>query len=140
MTSSQDFNDQYNLSPPPPRNVYSSTDPSRVTFPDFNSDSYVLPNGFKPSSPASGLRLFMRHIFHIGEYWSHSTFIQFKLIAGLAACLFILFCWVLLRRLKKKTFWMVRLVKRSNGTLIAPNATVGFTVFEGVYAIALIAL
>ena len=53
------------------------------------------------------------------------------------------FIWIFLiivRRLWDKSFWLFRLVRRSNGTLLVPNAITAFVAIESAFAIVLIAL
>lgn len=135
-----DLYELYQLPPPPPRIIFSSSSPSRARLPNFNSATYQLPDGLTASSPAEASRVFVRHLFYVGEKWPRSTFIQFKLVAGIMILLFFLFNWVLIRRIRSRTFWVFRKIKKPNGTLVAPNATIGFSFFEGVFCLALIAL
>lgn len=69
-----------------------------------------------------------------------STFVQLKVLSVLTAITGISIFLIILRRLYERSFWLFRLVKRSNGTLLVPNAITAFVTIESTFTILLIAL
>lgn len=84
------------------------------------------------------LKQFIRVLFY--PVLHNSTFIQLKALSVLTAVIGIWIFLIILRRLYEKSFWLFRLVVRSNGTLIVPNAITAFVAIESTFAILLIAL
>ncbi|SPO21101.1 uncharacterized protein UTRI_00578 [Ustilago trichophora] len=124
------LNTQFNLPSPPPRSVFSTVRnvDGRAWFPDFT----------KEADPIGSLKHFVEILFYPSLY--KSTFIQLKVLSVLTAIIGISIFLIILRRLYEKSFWLFRLVRRSNGTLIVPNAITAFVAIESTFAILLIAL
>lgn len=124
------LNTQFNLPPPPPRNIFSSVhdDAGRAWFPDFT----------KEQDPVDALKLFIKDLFY--AHLRKSTFVQLKLLSCLVAVVGISISLIILRRLWEKSFWLFRLARRSNGTLIVPNCITSFVAIESMFAVSLISL
>ncbi|CDU24129.1 uncharacterized protein SPSC_02758 [Sporisorium scitamineum] len=124
------LNTRYNLPPPPPKSVFStiSNQSGRAWFPDFGAEQ----------DPVGSLKHFIRILFY--PSLRQSTFTQLKVLSVLTAIIGLWIFLIILRRLWEKSFWLFRLVRRSNGTLLVPNAITAFVAIESTFAILLIAL
>ncbi|SNX81841.1 uncharacterized protein MEPE_00546 [Melanopsichium pennsylvanicum] len=124
------LNTQFSLQSPPPRNVFSTIRniDGRAWFPDFTMEA----------NPTGSLQNFIKILFYPTLH--KSTFVQLKLLSVLTAIIGVSILLIILRRLYEKSFWLFRLVRRSNGTLIVPNAITAFVAVESTFAILLIAL
>lgn len=124
------LNTQFDLPAPPPRSVFSTIRhvSGRAWFPDFT----------KESDPAAALQDFLRILFY--PVLRNSTFVQLKVLSVLVAIIGVSIFLIILRRLYERSFWLFRLVSRSNGTLIVPNAITAFVAVESAFVILLIAL
>lgn len=124
------LNNRYNLPPPPPKSVFSTVgnEAGRAWFPDFDAEQ----------DPVGSLKHFIRILFY--PSLRNSTFIQLKALSVLTAIIGIWIFLIIVRRLWEKSFWLFRLVRRSNGTLLVPNAITAFVAIESAFAILLIAL
>ncbi|SOV08181.1 uncharacterized protein UDID_00784 [Ustilago sp. UG-2017a] len=124
------LNIQFGLPPPPPKSVFSTINnvEGRAWFPDFTQDE----------DPVGSLKQFLRVLFY--PVLCNSTFIQLKVLSVLAAVIGIWIFLIVVRRFYQKTFWLFRLVVRSNGSLIVPNAITTFVAIESIFVILLIAL
>lgn len=124
------LNTQFGLPPPPSRSVFSTIRniDGRAWFPDFT----------KEQDPMGSLNHFIEILFY--PRILKSTFVQLKVLSVLTAIIGISIFLIILRRLYEKSFWLFRLVRRSNGTLIVPNAITAFVAIESTFAILLIVL
>ncbi|GAC93342.1 pheromone-regulated transmembrane protein [Pseudozyma hubeiensis SY62] len=124
------LNNQFNLPPPPSKSVFSTVrdEAGRAWFPDFT----------KEQDPVGSLKDFIEILFY--PHLQQSTFVQLKVLSVLTAIIGVWIFLIILRRVWEKSFWLFRLVKRSNGTLIVPNAITAFVAIESIFAILLIAL
>ncbi|TKY90739.1 hypothetical protein EX895_000737 [Sporisorium graminicola] len=124
------LNTRYNLPSPPTKSVFSTVDneAGRAWFPDFDAQQ----------DPIGSLKHFIRILFY--PNLRESTFTQLKVLSVLTAIIGIWIFLIILRRLWEKSFWLFRLVRRSNGTLLVPNAITAFVAIESAFAILLIAL
>ncbi|EST06445.1 hypothetical protein PSEUBRA_004345 [Kalmanozyma brasiliensis GHG001] len=121
---------RFDLPSPPPKSVFSTVhnEAGRAWFPDFT----------QAQDPVSSLRDFVKNLFY--PTFRSSTFVQLKVVSVITAIIGISIFLIILRRLYERSFWLFRLVKRSNGTLIVPNAVTSFVAVESTFAILLIAL
>lgn len=124
------LNKQFNLLQPPPKSVFSTAreEAGRAWFPDFT----------KEQDPVGSLKGFIEILFY--PHLQNSTFVQLKVLSVLTAIIGVWILLIIVRRVWEKSFWLFRLVKRSNGTLIVPNAITAFVAIESIFAILLIAL
>lgn len=124
------LNRQFALPSPPPRSVFSTVRSlsGRAWFPDFT----------KEQDPVASLETFIRSLFY--PVLRQSTFVQLKVLIALIAIIGISIFLIILRRLYERSFWLFRLVHRSNGTLIVPNAITAFVAIESLFVILLITL
>lgn len=124
------LNNQFNLPPPPPTSLFSTVrdEAGRAWFPDFTRDQ----------DPVASLKQFVERLFY--PHLRNSTFVQLKVLSVLTAIVGIWIFLTILRRVWERSFWLFRLVRRSNGTLVVPNAVTSFVAIESMFAILLIAL
>ncbi|KAJ1030176.1 hypothetical protein NDA16_001088 [Ustilago loliicola] len=124
------LNTRFGLPLPPPKTIFSTIRnvDGRAWFPDFTQEQ----------DPVGSLEQFVRVLFY--PVLHKSTFIQLKALSVLTAVIGIWIFLIILRRFYEKSFWLFRLVIRSNGTLIVPNAITTFVAVESTFAILLIAL
>lgn len=124
------LNTRFDLPSPPPKNVFSTVrnEAGRAWFPDFT----------QAQDPVSSLRDFVKNLFY--PTFRASTFIQLKVVSVITAIIGVAIFLIILRRLYERSFWLFRLVRRSNGTLLVPNAITSFVAVESTFAILLIAL
>ncbi|KAJ9476672.1 Pheromone-regulated transmembrane protein [Pseudozyma hubeiensis] len=124
------LNNRFNLPPPPSKSVFSTVreEAGRAWFPDFT----------KEQDPVGSLKGFIEILFY--PHLQNSPFVQLKVLSVLTAIIGVWILLIIIRRVWEKSFWLFRLVKRSNGTLIVPNAITAFVAVESIFAILLIAL
>ena len=124
------LNTQFDLPSPPARTIFSTAraDSGRAWFPDFTAAT---------QDPVASLHNFISALFY--PSLPTRTFTQLKVLSVLTALTGICIFLIILRRLYERSFWLFRLVKRSNGTLIVPNAITAFVAIESTFAILMIA-
>lgn len=123
------LNTQFDLPSPPARTIFSTAqqESGRAWFPDFTVTQ----------DPVASLHDFISILFY--PSLPTRTFTQLKVLSVLTALVGICIFLIILRRLYERSFWLFRLVRRSNGTLIVPNAVTSFVAVESTFAILMIA-
>lgn len=127
----------FQLLPPPPPTVYSrNATAERAMLPDFLS---IYPADGR--AQVSALHDWLARLL----YWrlddgTPGMYVQLKICAGIISFLVLLVLFIILKRIRERSFWMVRFARKREGTIIIPNAVSCFTAMEGTYGILAIAL
>ncbi|PWN42881.1 hypothetical protein IE81DRAFT_329900 [Ceraceosorus guamensis] len=128
IAPSDAFDARYALLPPPPPIYLSSLTPAgqRGRLPDFDSTPF----------PAVAARAWARRMFffNLERAWPHLYF-----TTACIALLVLIVGAIWARRIWERSWWLLRVVKKPNGTLIVPNSLITYTTCTGAFGVLLIA-
>jgi hypothetical protein len=119
------YSHNFDLLPRPDRSIFSlGNESTRATIPDFES--------------VEQLRDFTRRIVVL-KLEVPTIFIQVKIGCAFMVLLVLLFILIFARRIHQRSFWIIRLVRRPEGTVLIPNAILAFSLLEANFSILFVA-
>ncbi len=127
----------YDLPAPPPPTSYSHDrgNPLRAALPPLLA---LFPDD--AAAQAQGLRAFTRRRIYLDFSATAGFFTQLKVCAALICALLAVVALIIARRLRERSFWILRFAQKRNGIVVIPNAITCFTLMEGIYGVLIVAL